>query len=317
MRKLLVTSLNVFAAGTLFVFCAMAQQTTTPSRPAPAPAQSTTGSTAPKSATTKPKPATPGTAKTAVPLVLKTQKEKFSYALGMNLGAGLHGQEVEIDPAVLARGLRDAYSAGKTALTEDEARNILVAAQADFKKKAQEKQAAVQAKTALEAAANKKSGDAFLIQNKSKDGVIALPSGLQYKILQEGTGPKPAASDVVECNYKGTLIDGSEFDSSAKHGKSATFPVNGVIKGWTEALQLMPVGSKWQLFVPQDLAYGDQARGPQIPPGSTLIFEVELLSVQPKEKAPEAPAAPAVAPAPPAAKVTPAPSTPPPTPKPN
>ena len=137
--------------------------------------------------------------------------------------------------------------------------------------------------------ANKKEGDAFLAANKAKDGVVTLPSGLQYKILTQGTGPKPTATDSVVCNYRGTLINGTEFDSSYKRGEPATFPVSGVIKGWTEALQLMPVGSKWQLFVPSDLAYGERSPGPEIGPDSTLIFEVELLSIQNKsdEKNPD------------------------------
>jgi FKBP-type peptidyl-prolyl cis-trans isomerase FklB len=130
---------------------------------------------------------------------------------------------------------------------------------------------------------NKKAGDAFLAANKTKEGVVTLPSGLQYKILKEGTGPKPTPADSVVCNYRGTLIDGKEFDSSYKRGQPATFPVGQVIKGWTEALQLMPVGSKWQLFVPPDLAYGDRGAGPDIGPGATLIFEVELISIKGKE----------------------------------
>jgi FKBP-type peptidyl-prolyl cis-trans isomerase len=138
-------------------------------------------------------------------------------------------------------------------------------------------------------AANKKEGDAFLAANKAKEGVVTLPSGLQYKIITAGTGPKPAATDSVVCNYRGTLIKGTEFDSSYKHGEPVTFTVNGVIKGWTEALQLMPVGSKWQLFIPSDLAYGDRGAGADIGPGSTLIFEVELLSIadKSKDKAPD------------------------------
>jgi FKBP-type peptidyl-prolyl cis-trans isomerase FklB len=132
---------------------------------------------------------------------------------------------------------------------------------------------------------NKKDGDAFLAENKTKAGVVTLPSGLQYKILSEGTGPKPTAADSVVCNYKGTLLDGTEFDSSAKHGGPATFPVSGVIKGWTEALQLMPVGSKWQLFVPSDLAYGQRGAGGGIAPNSTLIFEVELVSIKSSDAA--------------------------------
>ena len=131
-------------------------------------------------------------------------------------------------------------------------------------------------------------GAAFLKENASKEGVKTTPSGLQYKILTEGTGPKPAATDSVTCNYRGTLINSTEFDSSSKRGQPATFQVNGVIKGWTEALQLMPVGSKWQLFVPAELGYGDRGSGPQIGPGATLIFEVELLSIGSKDKQPEA-----------------------------
>jgi FKBP-type peptidyl-prolyl cis-trans isomerase FklB len=142
-------------------------------------------------------------------------------------------------------------------------------------------------KMAEEGAANKKEGDAFLAANKTKEGVVTLPSGLQYKILKAGTGPKPKTTDTVISNYKGTLINGTEFDSSYKRGQPATFPVGQVIKGWTEALQLMPVGSKWQIFVPADLAYGQRGAGPDIGPNATLIFEVELMSIKP----PAAPAA--------------------------
>jgi FKBP-type peptidyl-prolyl cis-trans isomerase FklB len=130
--------------------------------------------------------------------------------------------------------------------------------------------------------ANKAAGAAFLAENKAKEGVVTLPSGLQYKILTAGTGPKPSATDVVICNYRGTLLDGKEFDSSYKRGQPASFPVNQVIKGWTEALQLMPVGSKWQLFIPSELAYRDRGAGADIGPGATLIFEVELISIQGK-----------------------------------
>jgi FKBP-type peptidyl-prolyl cis-trans isomerase len=132
---------------------------------------------------------------------------------------------------------------------------------------------------------NKKEGETFLTANKAKPGVVTLPSGLQYKILQAGTGPKPTATDSVSCNYRGTLIDGTEFDSSYKRGQATTFPVSGVIKGWTEALQLMPVGSKWQLFVPASLAYGDRAASALIGPDATLIFDVELVSIQDKSAA--------------------------------
>jgi FKBP-type peptidyl-prolyl cis-trans isomerase FklB len=210
------------------------------------------------------------------PLVLKSDKEKFSYALGMNLGNSLHKQSVPVDPAILERGLKDAL-AGKTQMTDEEARGAIMAVQTEMRKKMEEsKQAA--------GGANKKVGDEFLAANKAKEGVTTLPSGLQYKILTAGTGPKPALTDSVVCNYRGTLIDGKEFDSSYKRGQPATFPVNGVIKGWTEALQLMPVGSKWQLFVPADLAYGDRGAGADIGAGATLIFEVELVSIQDKSQ---------------------------------
>ncbi len=197
------------------------------------------------------------------------------------MGENLHKQSVPVDPAILARGLKDGLTGGKTLLTDEEAQAAITAVQNDLRKQQQEKMQEA-------AAANKKEGDAFLSANKGKEGVVTLPSGLQYKILKEGTGPKPTASDSVVCNYRGTLINGTEFDSSYKRGQPATFPVSGVIKGWTEALQLMPVESKWQLFVPSDLAYGESGR-PGIEPDSTLIFEVELLSIQDKskEKTPE------------------------------
>jgi FKBP-type peptidyl-prolyl cis-trans isomerase FklB len=228
-------------------------------------------------------------AKTPVPLTLKTQKEKFSYALGMKMGQNLGKQSVPVDPAILARGLKDGLAGGKTLLTDDEAQAALKAVQDEVRAKQQAKMQEAQEATKKVAEANKKEGETFLTENKGKDGVVTLASGLQYKILKEGTGPKPTASDSVSCNYQGTLINGKEFDSSYKRGQPATFPVSGVIKGWTEALQLMPVGSKWQLFIPSDLAYGDRGAGADIGPGDTLIFEVELLSIEnkDKDKAPE------------------------------
>ena len=209
---------------------------------------------------------------------LTTQKDKVSYAVGMNVGANLHRQSVEVDPKILLQGLEDGMAGGKTLLSEEQARATLTELQSDLRKKQQEKMQQA-------GDANKKEGDAFLAANKGKEGVVALPSGLQYKVLSAGTGPKPTASDSVVCNYRGTLIDGTEFDSSYKRGKPATFPVGGVIKGWTEALQLMQAGSKWQLFVPSELAYGEQGAGANIGPNATLIFEVELLSIESKDKA--------------------------------
>jgi FKBP-type peptidyl-prolyl cis-trans isomerase FklB len=239
------------------------------------PAGSATPAKKPASSTTAKKTTTG--AKTATPLVLKTDKEKQSYAMGMNLGMGLHKQGLTLDSTIVARGMRDAMAGGKTVLTEDEAKAAIQQLQGMIRQN-------MEAKAHEAGAGNRKEGDAFLAANKSKEGVVTLPSGLQYKILKEGSGPKPTASDTVSCNYRGTLIDGKEFDSSYKRGQPTSFQVGGVIKGWTEALQLMPVGSKWQLFVPADLAYGDRSPSPDIAPGDTLIFEVELLSIGDQKK---------------------------------
>jgi FKBP-type peptidyl-prolyl cis-trans isomerase FklB len=279
MKKSFTTSLTLVAAAMMFIANAQAQQTPPAKSPQAPPA------TAPKTPAAKPRP-TPG-AKTAAPLALKTQKEKASYAIGLNIGKSLHRDSVDVDATILARGLKDALAGGKTLLTDDEVKAALTALQLDMRKKQEEKMQIV-------GDMNKKTGEAFLAANKVKDGVFTLPSGLQYKILKEGTGPKPSATDSVVCNYKGTLIDNTEFDSSYKRGEPVTFPVNGVIKGWTEALQIMPVGSKWQLFVPSDLAYGPRGPSPEIGPNSTLVFEVELLSIQPKAAA-AAPATPGAA----------------------
>lgn len=210
---------------------------------------------------------------------LKTDKDKLSYALGMNIGENLRKQGVELDPAVFAKAFAESFNGGKTVMTDQEMQTVLTAAAQEIRKK----QAALQAE---KAEAAQKEGEAFLAANKTKDGVVVLPSGLQYKILTVGTGEKPTLNDTVSCNYKGTLINGTEFDGSEKHGGPVTFPVKGVIAGWTEALQLMPVGSKWQLFVPSNLAYGPQGPG-AIGPNATLIFEVELVSIQ-KPAAPPA-----------------------------
>ncbi len=212
---------------------------------------------------------------------LTTRKQKFSYALGMNIGNGLGNnlkkQSVEVDWNLVAQGLKDSVAGGKTRLTQEEAQAVLTEVQNEVRKEQQEKMQEASAK-------NKTEGDAFLAANKSKEGVVTLPDGLQYKILNAGTGPKPTASDSVVCNYRGTLVNGTEFDSSYKRGQPATFGVGQVIKGWTEALQLMPVGSKWQLFIPSSLAYGERGAGADIGPNATLIFEVELLSIQEKAK---------------------------------
>jgi len=260
-----------------------AQQTPPANTPA-ATTPAAPAATTPKAATTSKAPAkkTGTAAKSAAAAVpLKTRKEKFSYALGMNIGTGysqgLKKQSVDVDWNLIAEGMKDAAAGSKTRLTQDEAKAVLNEVQTEIQKQQQEK--AQQA-----AAANKTEGEAFLAANKSKDGVVTLPSGLQYKILTAGAGPKPTASDSVKCNYRGTLIDGKEFDSSYKRGQPATFEVGQVIKGWTEALQLMPVGSKWQIFVPSSLGYGERGAGAEIGPNATLIFEVELLSIEEKKK---------------------------------
>jgi FKBP-type peptidyl-prolyl cis-trans isomerase FklB len=270
MRRPFTLAVTAVAAAMMILGHAQAQQTPpastpqTPATPAAKPPAAKTGTS-----TTAKKP--------AVPLTLTTQKEKASYAIGMNIGKSMHRDAVDIDTSILLRGLKDGMSGAKPLLTEDEAKAALTALQADLRKKQEEK-------LQVESETNKKAGEAFLAENKTKDGVVTLPSGLQYKILTEGTGPKPAATDTVVCNYKGALLDNTEFDSSYKRGQPATFPVGNVINGWKEALQLMPVGSKWQLVVPSDLAYGARG-GPQgsgIGPNATLVFEVELISIKPK-----------------------------------
>jgi FKBP-type peptidyl-prolyl cis-trans isomerase FklB len=276
MQKSFYNAVHALAAGVLLLgnaYCS-AQQTPAATTQTAPPAK-TPHATTPKSTA---KAGASSAGKTQTPLALKTQKDKFSYALGMNLGANLHKQSVPVDPNIMARGLKDALAGGKTLMTEEEARAAITVVQNDMREKQQARMQAA-------GDANKKEGEAFLADNKSKEGVVALPSGLQYKVLKEGNGPKPTATDSVVCNYRGTLINGTEFDSSTKHGgPPATFPVNGVIKGWTEALQLMPVGSKWQLFVPSDLAYAERGTGGDIGPNATLIFEVELVSIENKSE---------------------------------
>jgi FKBP-type peptidyl-prolyl cis-trans isomerase FklB len=206
--------------------------------------------------------------------VFKNQKDKVSYAIGLDVGGTLHKQSIEIDPDVFLKGLKDALAGSKPQMSEDEIRATMTQLQADMRARQEEKMKAA-------AETNKKEGDAFLAANKSKEGVVTLPDGLQYKVLNPGNGPKPTAADTVVCNYRGTFINGTEFDSSYKRNQPATFQLGGVIKGWTEALQLMPVGSKWQLFIPPALAYGESGKGP-IGPETTLVFEVELVSIQQK-----------------------------------
>ena len=209
--------------------------------------------------------------------VLKTQKDKVSYSIGMDIGTTLKKQELDVDPAILARGIRDSMSGQKPLMTDQEMRDTITTFQKEMMAKQQEQTKQMGEK-------NKKQGEAFLAENKKKEGVKTLPSGLQYKVIKAGKGKKPKATDTVTTHYRGTLIDGTEFDSSVSRGKPASFPVNGVIPGWTEALQLMEEGAKWQLFIPSNLAYGERGTpGGPIGPNATLIFDIELISVQEKK----------------------------------
>jgi FKBP-type peptidyl-prolyl cis-trans isomerase len=289
MTKRTITIATLLAIALASADAALAQQS-----PSSSASQTPSASVPAKPATTS-KPAsgaqsssksaqTPGAKRPAAAAAapLQTQKQKASYAIGQNIGNGLKKDEVDVDGAALARGIRDAIAGNKSLLTDEESKAALNAL-------ATEVRAKQQAKIQQLSAANKKEGAEFLAANKTKEGVVALPSGLQYQVEKAGTGPKPVIGDEVVCNYSGTLLEGKEFDSSYKRGQPVTLQVGKVIQGWNEALQLMPVGSKWKLFIPPDLAYGDHGAGQEIGPNSTLIFEVELLSIAPKpESKPDA-----------------------------
>jgi len=199
---------------------------------------------------------------------LTTQKQRSSYGVGMNVGKRFKHDLIDLDMDAFMRGFKDALSDAKPALTEAELADAMNNLRKD-----------VEAKAGEQAGKNKKEGEAFLAKNKSEKGVQMTPSGLQYMVLKEGTGPLPKETDTVKVHYRGTLLNGTEFDSSYSRNEPAVFPVNGVIKGWVEALQKMKVGSKWKLFIPTDLAYGENSQ-PPIPPNSVLIFEVELLGIE-------------------------------------
>ena len=210
-------------------------------------------------------------------LMLKNQKDKVSYIIGMEIGKNFKKQSIDIDPDILTKGIKDAISGGKPLLTEQEIQENMVT----FQKEMMAKQEELAKKLGEN---NKKEGEVFLAENKKKDGVKTLPSGLQYKVVKAGTGKKPKLTDTVTTQYRGTLIDGTEFDSSYRRGQPVSFPVTGVIPGWTEALQLMEEGAKWQLFIPPNLAYGERGAGRDIGPNATLIFEIELVSIQEKKQ---------------------------------
>jgi FKBP-type peptidyl-prolyl cis-trans isomerase FklB len=236
----------VFAFSLPIAFSAAAQTTAKPSAPAHKPATTTTGTT-------------------AAPVVLKTENDSISYAIGVSLATFYKQQNISnINTAILVKAVKD-VEANKTVLSEQQCQTTLVSY--------------VQKQQSEKALGNKKLGLEFLAANTKKPGVITLPTGLQYMIIKEGSGPKPKLTDMVRVHYHGTLIDGRVFDSSVDRGQPIELNVNGVIPGWTQALQLMPVGSKWKLFIPSDLAYGDRQAGQLIAPGSTLIFDVELLDI--------------------------------------
>jgi FKBP-type peptidyl-prolyl cis-trans isomerase FklB len=214
------------------------------------------------------------------PSTLKDDKDKISYSLGVDIGRTLQKFQLDLNEAALSQGIADVLGNKSMAMTDQELQQTLQAFQQKMMQKQQEAMAKKQEDMKVVAEKNKADGKKFLEANAKKTDVKTTASGLQYKVIKAGTGEKPKDTDVVEANYRGTTIDGKEFDSSAKHGNSASFPVNGVIKGWSEALKMMPVGSKWELYVPSDLAYGDEGAGDDIAPGSTLVFEVELLSVK-------------------------------------
>ena len=203
---------------------------------------------------------------------LKTENDKINYSVGYRLGGNFEQQEVEMEPDVLLQGVADATSDGKPLMTEQEMNTVLTSLASRVK-------AAQIEQMKKQGAENLKTGEAFLAENSGKEGVTTLPSGLQYKVITAGTGKSPQKSDKVTVNYRGTLIDGTEFDSSYSRNKPATFGVGQVIPGWTEALQLMKEGDKWELVIPSKLAYGERRASAKIPPNSTLIFEVELISV--------------------------------------
>jgi len=202
---------------------------------------------------------------------LKSPEDSVSYAIGTNIGGNLQDPAMKINFDMLISGIRDKIS-GASKLTDDQMKKVLEAFNQKLMKKRTDEMSSISAK-------NKKAGEEFLNENKKKPGVVALPNGLQYKVLVEGTGAQPKDTSTVKVNYKGTLLDGREFDSSYKTGQPAQFPLNQVIKGWTIGVQLMKVGAKYQFFIPSDLAYGENGGGEMIQPGATLIFEVELLDI--------------------------------------
>lgn len=242
-----------------------------------ASAQQAAPKTAPSGATSQAAPKTAPQAASQAPgqTAPQTDDEKRSYAIGVQVAEGIKSQGIQVNSAMVAAGMRDALAGNKLAMTETEIGTAMGGLQREMQAKQEEARNAMLVK-------NKKDGDAFLAANSKKDGVVSLPSGLQYKVVTAGTGPMPTDDDTVVCNYRGTLLDGKVFDSSEGRGP-ATFGVKDVIPGFREAVKLMAVGSKWQIFVPAELAYGDRGAGNAIEPNATLIFELELVSIQGKK----------------------------------
>ncbi len=205
----------------------------------------------------------------AEPSALTTEKQKFSYTIGFQIAQNIKNRGLDVDAKALAQAIEDVLGGKQPQLSMAD----MQAAMAVFQRKQLEARAAIAAK-------NQQAGETYLADNKKKDGVVTLPSGLQYKVMQKGSGKKPTAKDTVVVNYRGTLLSGEEFDSSYTRGQPATLEVNGVIQGWQQALQLMPVGSKWQVVIPPDLAYGARGAGDSIGPNETLIFEIELMEIK-------------------------------------
>lgn len=218
---------------------------------------------------------TAGEKKAAKP-ELKDLKDKVSYSIGLNIGQDFKRQDMDIDADLLAKGIKDAVSGAQPLLTEEQIRETITTYQKEMVTKQE-------TKAKESAAKNQKEGDAFLAENAKKPGVVTTPSGLQYKVVKEGTGAQPKPGDTVQVHYEGKLVDGTVFDSSLKRGEPAVFPVQGVIPGWTEALQLMKEGAKYQIVIPSKLAYGERGAGPVIGPHATLLFDVELLKVNPEQ----------------------------------
>ena len=207
------------------------------------------------------------------PGALKTQPDKISYSIGLSVGRNLKGQNIEVDPDKFLLGLRDALKGEKQILTDDQVKEVMFAFQMERRARQMEEQNKL-------STGNKKAGEQFMAANKKKKGVKTTTTGLQYKVLKEGTGEMPTAESLVTAHYRGTLLDGTEFDSSYGRGEPAQFPVNGVIPGWSEVLKLMKVGAKYQVWIPSDLAYGEEGAGQRIGPNSTLVFEIELMKVE-------------------------------------